>query len=90
MLLSLRGSREEIRSGKTLSSSLDSGFSKAFRAILDSNITTLSCFCVALFRDRPNTGIRKDAYNRYFSQHVYGYFLYPFHLKIGDGTEHKE
>ncbi|HHU62939.1 MAG TPA: protein translocase subunit SecD [Clostridiales bacterium] len=33
--------KEELETGKTLRSSLDSGFSKAFRAILDSNITTL-------------------------------------------------
>ncbi|MGI6113315.1 MAG: protein translocase subunit SecD [Mahellales bacterium] len=33
--------KEELSTGKTLRSSLDSGFSKAFRAILDGNITTL-------------------------------------------------
>ncbi|MCM1258248.1 MAG: protein translocase subunit SecD [Roseburia sp.] len=33
--------REEISSGKTVSSSIDSGFKKAMSAILDGNITTL-------------------------------------------------
>lgn len=41
--------KEEIRSGKTLNSSVDSGFSKAFRAILDSNITTLIAAVVLLY-----------------------------------------
>lgn len=41
--------KEEVRSGKTLSSSVDSGFSKAFRAILDSNITTLIAAIVLLY-----------------------------------------
>ncbi len=33
--------REELRGGKSVQSSVDIGFRKAFRAILDSNITTL-------------------------------------------------
>ena len=33
--------KEELRSGKTLRSSIDAGFHRAFTAILDSNITTL-------------------------------------------------
>lgn len=33
--------REEMRSGKSLRTSVENGFQKAFRAILDSNITTL-------------------------------------------------
>ena len=33
--------KEELRSGKTLRSAIDSGFSRAFATILDSNITTL-------------------------------------------------
>jgi preprotein translocase subunit SecD/SecD/SecF fusion protein len=32
--------KEELRNGKTIRSSIDSGFSKALRTILDSNITT--------------------------------------------------
>ena len=51
--------KEEIRSGKTLNSSLDSGFSKAFRAILDSNITTLIAAFVLFIWDRPHTGFAK-------------------------------
>ncbi|MGE4283972.1 MAG: protein translocase subunit SecD [Clostridia bacterium] len=33
--------REELRAGKTLRASIDSGFSRAFTAIIDANITTL-------------------------------------------------
>lgn len=40
--------REEIRSGKTLYRSVESGFYRAFSSILDSNVTTLIA-CAALF-----------------------------------------
>ena len=40
--------REELRSGKTLYRSVESGFYRAFSSILDSNITTLIA-CTALF-----------------------------------------
>lgn len=40
--------REELRSGKSLYRSVESGFYRAFSSILDSNITTLIA-CVALF-----------------------------------------
>ena len=33
--------REEIRTGKTIRAAIDVGYSKAFRTILDANITTL-------------------------------------------------
>lgn len=33
--------KEELRAGKTVRAAIDSGFKRAFRAILDSNITTL-------------------------------------------------
>ncbi len=38
--------KEELRVGKTLRSSLKSGFGKAFSTILDSNVTTLICAIV--------------------------------------------
>lgn len=41
--------KEEMKSGKTLRAAVDSGFSKAFRAILDANITTLIAALVLLF-----------------------------------------
>lgn len=41
--------KEEMRSGKTLRTAVDSGFSKAFRAILDANVTTLIAAVVLLF-----------------------------------------
>ncbi len=40
--------REELRSGKTLYRSVESGFYRAFSSILDSNVTTL-IVCAALF-----------------------------------------
>ncbi len=41
--------KEEARSGKTIKAAMDMGFSKAFRAILDSNITTLIAAVVLLY-----------------------------------------
>lgn len=41
--------KEEARTGKTLRAALDMGFTKAFRAILDSNITTLIAAIVLLY-----------------------------------------
>jgi len=40
--------REELRAGKTLYRAVESGFSRAFSSILDSNVTTLIA-CAALF-----------------------------------------
>lgn len=40
--------KEEMRSGKTIKASVESGFDKAFSAILDSNITTIIT-CVVLY-----------------------------------------
>lgn len=40
--------KEELRLGKTIKASVDAGFSKAFSAILDSNITTIIT-CVVLY-----------------------------------------
>jgi len=33
--------REELRTGKTIRAAIDSGYSQAFRTILDANVTTL-------------------------------------------------
>jgi preprotein translocase subunit SecD len=40
--------REELRSGKTLYRSVESGFNRAFSSILDGNVTTIIA-CVAMF-----------------------------------------
>jgi preprotein translocase subunit SecD len=40
--------REELRAGKSLYRSVESGFYRAFSSILDSNVTTLIA-CIALF-----------------------------------------
>lgn len=41
--------KEELRAGKTLRASIDAGFHNAFRAILDSNVTTLIAAAVLYF-----------------------------------------
>lgn len=41
--------KEELRAGKTVKSAIDSGFKRAFTAILDSNITTLIAAAVLFF-----------------------------------------
>ncbi|MBM7582302.1 protein-export SecD/SecF family membrane protein [Caldicoprobacter guelmensis] len=41
--------KEELRAGKTMRAALDAGFSKAFSAILDSNVTTLIAGVVLLY-----------------------------------------
>lgn len=41
--------KEELRAGKTLRSAIDAGFHNAFRAILDSNVTTLIASAVLYF-----------------------------------------
>jgi len=47
-VLIFEGTREELRGGKTLYRSVESGFYRAFSSILDSNVTTLIA-CGALF-----------------------------------------
>lgn len=46
--------KEELKLGKTIKASVDAGFSKAFSAILDSNITTIIT-CVVLYLSGINT-----------------------------------
>jgi len=41
--------KEELRAGKTVKSAIDSGFKRAFTAILDSNVTTLIAAGVLYF-----------------------------------------
>jgi preprotein translocase subunit SecD len=49
--------KEEIRNGKTVTASIQSGYAKAFRTILDSNITTLiATFVLSQFGSGPIKG----------------------------------
>jgi len=49
--------KEEIRNGKTVTASIQSGYQKAFRTILDSNITTLiATFVLSQFGSGPIKG----------------------------------
>lgn len=43
--------REEIASGKTVSTAIKTGFQKALSAILDGNITTLIAAAVLAFKE---------------------------------------
>jgi len=49
--------REELRSGKTITASIQAGYEKAFRTILDSNVTTLiATFVLSQFGSGPVKG----------------------------------
>jgi preprotein translocase subunit SecD len=49
--------KEELRAGKTVAASVQAGFDKAFRTILDSNITTLiATFVLSQFGTGPIKG----------------------------------
>ncbi len=49
--------REELRSGKTITASIQAGYQKAFRTILDSNMTTLiATFVLSQFGSGPVKG----------------------------------
>jgi preprotein translocase subunit SecD len=49
--------KEELRSGKTVSASMEAGYAKAFRTILDANITTLiATFVLSQFGSGPIKG----------------------------------
>ena len=49
--------REELKSGKTRRAAIDLGFSKAFTAIVDANITSLlTCFILFKFGSGPIQG----------------------------------
>ena len=49
--------KEELRSGKTLMASIQGGYDKAFRTILDANITTLiATFVLSQFGSGPIKG----------------------------------
>jgi len=49
--------KEELRAGKTVNAAVEAGFGKAFRTILDSNITTLiATFVLSQFGTGPIKG----------------------------------
>jgi len=83
--------KEELRSGKSLRAAIDTGFEKAFRAILDANVTTLITafilsqfgtgaikgFAVTLF-----IGITANLFTAvYVSHNVFNYIVYKMQLK---------
>lgn len=53
--------REEIASGKTIRTSIDTGFKKAFSAIIDGNVTTLiACFVLNMMATGPVKGFAQS------------------------------
>ena len=57
--------REEVRGGRTMLSSLDAGFKRAFGTILDSHVTTLVAgFLMFWLGSGPVKGLRGDAQHR--------------------------
>ena len=62
--------KEEIASGKSVRTSLQSGFKKAFSAIFDGNITN-RCLCAELAGIRKRQGIRSDSGPWYCFIYVY-------------------
>ena len=64
--------KEEMAAGKTVKSAIDSGFKRAFTAILDSNITTLiACGGAVLPWHRHDRRLRYHAGHRCYRVHVH-------------------
>ena len=58
--------KEELRGGKGLALAIKDGFSNAYSAIIDGNLTTIITGLVLFFRGTgPVRGLRYHAYNRY-------------------------
>jgi len=57
--------REELETGKTIKASVDSGFSKAYSAIIDSNITTFITGLVYTSSVPPGSGLCFNADDRF-------------------------
>ena len=63
--------REEMATGKTIKASIDSGFARAYSAIIDSNITTFFTGIILYqFGNRSYSRFRFDTYDRYCSELV--------------------
>lgn len=70
--------KEELKNGKTVKSAIDSGFKRAFTAILDSNITTLIAWCGAVLpRHRYDRRLRHHPWHRRYRFHVHRTDRYP-------------
>ena len=66
--------REELRTGKTIRAAIDSGYNRAFKTILDANVTTLITAVVLYsFGTGPIKGFALTLFNRYYCEYVYGY-----------------
>ena len=74
--------KDELRHGKTLSAAVTSGFKRAFKAILDSNVTTLIATVVLFYFGVSSIkGFAITLSIGIFGQYVYGHRLYPFHVE---------
>ena len=64
--------REEMETGKTIKASVDSGFSKAYSAIIDSNITTfITGIILYQFGTGPVQSFALNSYDRIGSKYVF-------------------
>ena len=60
--------REEVRSGRTPISAVDSGYQRAFSTIIDANLTTLLRLSCCTFRIGSRERLRRDAW--YWDLHL--------------------
>lgn len=83
--------KEELRSGKSLRASIDAGYEKAYRAILDANITTLiTAFILSQFGTGPIKGFAVTLFIGilanlftavYISHNIFNYIVNKLNLK---------
>ncbi len=83
--------KEELRSGKSLRASIDAGFEKAYRTILDANVTTLiTAFILSQFGTGPIKGfaytlligVSANLFTAvYVSHNIFNYIVYKFGWK---------
>ncbi len=83
--------KEELRAGKSLRASVDAGFEKAFRTILDANVTTLiTAFILSQFGTGPIKGfavtlfigITANLFTAvYVSHNIFNFLLHKYNIK---------
>ncbi len=83
--------KEELRAGKSIRASVDAGFEKAFRTILDANVTTLiTAFILSQFGTGPIKGfavtlvigITANLFTAvYVSHNIFNFLLQKYNIK---------
>ena len=83
--------KEERAAGKNVPSAIQLGFSRAFSAIFDSNLTTIiSAIFLFQFGTGPDQGIRGDPDHRPRGQHVHGRLRLPPDLRRDHSQNRQE